>query len=127
MTIASLLPVRMDILVSRATDNDILVRFANPLTDVPYDITGDTVTFTARDGFGPNATLLVSKTLTPTTPAQGLTGLTLTRTDLADVPNAARAFKDFKYEIRRKLASGGAESVWFAGDFKLHGTAPPPP
>ena len=127
MAVASLLPVRVDLLLVRGTDNAWRVIFAHPTTGVRYDITGDTIIFTARDGYGPNAALLVEKRVTTHSNAgQGETIIAVTRAEIADAANAERD-KTYQYAIRRKLASGGDESVWFQGELRLDATAPPVP
>lgn len=118
MSVASFLPVRLDLLLVRATDNVIEVTLSNPNTGTAYDITSDTITLTVRDGYA--GTQLFTKSNAPgshTTPASGVTRFSISRTDIADVANAAIT-KDFRYEIRRSVG-GTNEVVFFDGLFRL--------
>lgn len=117
----SFLPVYIDLLLVRGTDNRFEVTFVDPSLGVPIDLTSETVKLTVRDGF--TGTQLLQKTNAPgqhSSPTAGKTILVVTRTEIADAANAAIR-KDFRYEIRR-IQSNGDQNVYFAGFFQLNPT-----
>ena len=124
MGVASLLPVDVDLLLTRGTDVRLRATLANRVTGAAYDITNDTITLTVRDGY--TGAVFLTKSNAPgehLDPEAGQTRFHLTKAELADTANADETI-DRRYEIRRILADGD-EVVFFRGIFRLTPTPAP--
>lgn len=116
-----LLPVKLNIQLTRGTDNTIQVAFQNPATSVPYDITDDTIRWTAREGFtGPQLFKIENGPGEHSDPTTGVTQLTVSKAEIADIANQG-VEKEFDYEIRR-ITGDGSEVVFFEGKLTLEPT-----
>lgn len=114
------LPIEQTIEVTRGTDNSLLFTIKDA-SGTAIDITADTVTFTARDGYaGP--VRIAKKTNTTgqhTTPASGTTTFNVLRTEIDDEV-AAGASATWKYEVRRITAVTLKQFVHYQGDLIIH-------
>ena len=124
MTTLAVLPVAVDINVTRGTDNTLEFTFTNA-AGTAENLTGDTVKFTARDGYGATVKIATKTNTTHTDPTAGKTRFTLSQADLTEAGADVTRPIVWYYEVRRLVGGSTPAIVWFQGLLNLYPAVTP--